>query len=79
MRQKWFGCWERMGRSKGVGGLGFRDLECFNLAMLTKQGWRFLHNQESLAAQIMQEKYYPNQTFWRLTWGLDPLMCGEVF
>jgi hypothetical protein len=64
--------WDRMGRAKQKGGLGFRDLEFFNLAMLAKQGWRFLHNPDSLVAQIMKEKYYPQQGFLEASLGNRP-------
>jgi len=55
--------WERMGRSKVVEGLGFRDLVTFNKALLAKQGWRLLQDPSSLLATILKEKYFPNSNF----------------
>jgi hypothetical protein len=60
---------EKMGRSKSVGGMGFRDLVLFNKAMLAKQGWRFLQNPTSLTAQIFKAKYYPRGDFLGATLG----------
>jgi ribonuclease HI len=48
-----------MGRSKATGGMGFRDFNSFNKALLAKQIWRLWENPSSLVAQIMQAKYYP--------------------
>ncbi|KAJ0017173.1 hypothetical protein Pint_11950 [Pistacia integerrima] len=49
--------------SKTNGGLGFKDLELFNLAMLAKQGWRLLHYPNSFAARVLSAKYYPEVYF----------------
>jgi len=48
---------------KKKGGMGFRDLEIFNLALLAKQGWRLIQQPDSLLSRIMCEKYYPNSSF----------------
>ncbi|GLT27734.1 hypothetical protein SLA2020_027110 [Shorea laevis] len=62
--------WRKLAASKRLGGLGFRTLHEFNLAMLGKQGWRLLTNPDSLAAQILKAKYFPRTSF--LTADLRP-------
>ena len=42
-----------------MGGLGFRDLTSFNLAMLAKQGWRLIQQQDSLMAKCFKARYFP--------------------
>lgn len=55
--------WARLCRPKKEGGMGFRDLASFNLALLTKQAWRIFHNPELLLSRIMKARYFPRSSF----------------
>lgn len=46
-----------------LGGLGIKDLDCFNQALLAKIRWRILDHPQSLSAQILKAKYFPNEQF----------------
>src|SRR4051812_1351825 len=52
--------WWKLCVPKNQGGMGFRDIHCFNLALLAKQAWHLLDNPDSLCASILREKYYPD-------------------
>lgn len=64
--------WERMCAAKEGGGLGFRDLSKFNLAMLAKQGWRLVNNENPLVTRIMKAKYFPRSDFLNASMGANP-------
>jgi hypothetical protein len=64
--------WEKMVRSKRIGGMGFRDLNCFNKALLAKQGWRLCQNPSSLLGSILKAKYFPNSSFLEASLGKRP-------
>lgn len=55
--------WEKLCLTKKEGGLGFKYLHAYNLAMLAKQGWRLLNNPSSLIARLYKAKYYPIKFF----------------
>ncbi|KAF7146289.1 hypothetical protein RHSIM_Rhsim04G0067000 [Rhododendron simsii] len=55
--------WDKLSRCKGKGGLGFRDLEVFNRALIAKQGWKLISGESSLCKRIFKGKYFPNTTF----------------
>ncbi|XP_021770438.1 uncharacterized protein LOC110734577 [Chenopodium quinoa] len=64
--------WEELCRPKSIGGLGFRDLRCFNQALLAKQLWRLHHDRGSLVHAIMKVKYFKNCDVLEAARGYDP-------
>ncbi|KAL6993385.1 nicotinamide N-methyltransferase [Sarracenia purpurea var. burkii] len=58
--------------SKLSGGMGFRDMKAFNLAMLAKQGWRILTYPNLLVSKVLKAKYFPYNTFLNARLGNNP-------
>jgi hypothetical protein len=63
---------ENLFKSKHYGGLGFKHLRDFNIAMLAKQAWR-LHTQlDSLIARCFRYKYFPHTDVLQAQLGHNP-------
>lgn len=45
--------------AKSRGGLGFRSLHGYNIAMLDKHIWNFIHIPDTLVARVFKAKYFP--------------------
>lgn len=59
---KWL-AWERLSMPKANGVLWVRSLKNFNVAVLTKQGWRILNECNPLVSAIMKAKYFLSTDF----------------
>ncbi|KAJ8755558.1 hypothetical protein K2173_022137 [Erythroxylum novogranatense] len=64
--------WERMSLPKKLGGLGFRRLHDFNLALLGKQGWNLITKPNTLVARVLKARYFSNSTFFDTTLAANP-------
>ena len=61
-----------MCKSKLHGGMGFRNLQAFNLAMLAKQAWRLLTRPDSLISRIYKARYFPHSDVLNAHMGCNP-------
>ncbi|KAL6209859.1 hypothetical protein ACLB2K_020798 [Fragaria x ananassa] len=77
--------WQFLGLPKEKGGMGFRDLHEFNLALIAKQAWRLTNDPNSLWARVLKGRYYPNCCFvvakkgYRASWGWSSLLEARDF
>ena len=55
--------WEKLCAPKSCGGMGFKKLKEFNLALLAKQGWRLQQSYDSLVYKVLKAKYFPTNDF----------------
>ena len=64
--------WEKLCMPKSCGGLGFKLLKLFNLALLAKQGWRLQVGKHSLVFKVFKAKYFPDCDFVNASMGNNP-------
>jgi hypothetical protein len=63
---------------KERGGMGFRDVHSFNLAMLAKQCWILIENYDSLCARVLRARYYPRGDILNCELKKGSYMFGKV-
>lgn len=71
-RKTHWAAWDILITTKANGGLGFRELHMFNLAMLAKQLWILLQNTGSLTHRILKAKYFPRKDIMEAGLGYKP-------
>lgn len=78
-----FIAWSKLVVAKEEGGMGFRDFECFNLALLAKQAWRIVTNPNEFWVEILKGLYFPHTDFLfatkgsRASWGWSSILDGR--
>lgn len=55
--------WDKLTQPKSVGGLGFRDIQTFNHALLAKISWRIITKPDCLLARVLLGKYCHKVSF----------------
>ncbi|CAL2240124.1 unnamed protein product [Prunus armeniaca] len=72
----WLG-WRKLCKPKCLGGLGFKNFEAFNKAMVAKQAWRILEKPTSLVVKILKARYFPHDDFMQASLGSSSSMIWK--
>jgi hypothetical protein len=64
--------WDNLTKPRCRGGLGFRDMNLFNQAMLARMAWRLIQHPNSLFARVLKAKYFPNGNILDTVFSTDP-------
>ncbi|XP_048622970.1 uncharacterized protein LOC106363766 [Brassica napus] len=62
-KNRYWVVWGKLTKSKKAGGLGLRDIQLFNQALLAKIAWRILSSPSCLLARVLTGKYCHNKIF----------------
>lgn len=70
---------------KTLGGLGFKEFNKMNKALLTKQVWRLIQEPSSYWATTLKSIHFPNSEFWNAnsrngtSWVWKGLLIGRNY
>lgn len=64
--------WDHLCYPKKLGGMGFRKIREFNIAMLGKQAWKMMTDPDSLITKLMKARYFPSSFFQEAGFGSNP-------
>lgn len=71
--------WNHMCYPKSMGGMGFRRIREFNIAMLGKQAWRVMMEPQSFIAKLLKARYFPSASFREADLGNNPsYVCRSI-
>ncbi|XP_022723797.1 uncharacterized protein LOC111280644 [Durio zibethinus] len=66
-----------MCKPKHEGGMGFLEMEKFNIALLAKQGWRLLCNTNTVAYSVLKAKNFPDTSVLEYALGNNPSLTWK--